>query len=264
MVASDRISIYDVVMPTAIPDKGKVLTRMSVFWFETTGDIVPNHLLSEDVPEEVADRAMRVRKLEMYPVECVVRGYLSGSGWKEYRESRSVCGIDLPDGPARVRPPAGADLHPRDQGRAGRARREHRLRPRRGDRRRPGADGGAAPDLDRRLQPRRRARGERGASSSPTPSSSSAATPAPRSSSPTRSSPPTPRASGRPTATSRARPSPRSTSSSCATGPTRPAGTTPRRRRSCPPTWSSRRGPSTSRPTSGSRSARSSGARRGS
>jgi len=98
MVASDRISIYDVVMPTAIPDKGKVLTQMSVFWFETTGEIVPNHLLSEDVPEEVADRALRVRKLEMYPVECVVRGYLSGSGWKEYRESRSVCGIELPDG----------------------------------------------------------------------------------------------------------------------------------------------------------------------
>ena len=98
MVASDRISIYDVVMPTAIPDKGKVLTQMSVFWFETTGEIVPNHLLSEDVPEEVADRALRVRKLEMYPVECVVRGYLSGSGWKESRESRSVCGIDLPDG----------------------------------------------------------------------------------------------------------------------------------------------------------------------
>ncbi len=98
MIASDRISIYDVVMPTAIPEKGKVLTQMSVFWFETTGEIVPNHLLSEDVPEEVADRALRVRKLEMYPVECVVRGYLSGSGWKEYRESRSVCGIELPDG----------------------------------------------------------------------------------------------------------------------------------------------------------------------
>jgi len=96
MVASDRISIYDVVMPTAIPDKGKVLTQMSVFWFETTGNIVPNHLLSEDVPEEVTDRALRVRKLEMYPVECVVRGYLSGSGWKEYRESGSVCGIGLP------------------------------------------------------------------------------------------------------------------------------------------------------------------------
>jgi len=98
MVASDRISIYDVVMPTAIPDKGKVLTQMSVFWFETTGAIVPNHLLSEDVPEEVIDRALRVRKLEMYPVECVVRGYLSGSGWKEYRQSGSVCGIELPPG----------------------------------------------------------------------------------------------------------------------------------------------------------------------
>jgi phosphoribosylaminoimidazole-succinocarboxamide synthase len=98
MVASDRISIYDVVMPTPIPDKGKVLTQMSVFWFETTGEIVPNHLLSEDVPEEVEGRALRVRKLEMYPVECVVRGYLSGSGWKEYRESGSVCGIELPGG----------------------------------------------------------------------------------------------------------------------------------------------------------------------
>jgi phosphoribosylaminoimidazole-succinocarboxamide synthase len=98
MVASDRISIYDVVLPTPIPDKGKVLTRMSLFWFELSGDIVPNHLISEDVPEEVAERAMRVRKLEMYPVECVVRGYLSGSGWREYRESGSVCGIELPGG----------------------------------------------------------------------------------------------------------------------------------------------------------------------
>jgi phosphoribosylaminoimidazole-succinocarboxamide synthase len=98
MVASDRISTYDVVMPTSIPDKGKVLNRISVFWFELTEDIVPNHLLSEDVPEEVAERAMRVKRLEMYPVECVVRGYLSGSGWKEYRESGAVCGIELPGG----------------------------------------------------------------------------------------------------------------------------------------------------------------------
>jgi phosphoribosylaminoimidazole-succinocarboxamide synthase len=98
MVASDRISIYDVVMPTAIDDKGKVLNRISEFWFELTADIVPNHFLSDDVPEEVAERAMRVRRLEMYPVECVVRGYLSGSGWKEYRESGSVCGIELPSG----------------------------------------------------------------------------------------------------------------------------------------------------------------------
>jgi phosphoribosylaminoimidazole-succinocarboxamide synthase len=98
MVASDRISIYDVVMPTAIPDKGKVLNRISEFWFELTADIVPNHFLSDDVLEEVAERAMRVRRLEMFPVECVVRGYLSGSGWKEYRQSGSVCGIELPAG----------------------------------------------------------------------------------------------------------------------------------------------------------------------
>jgi phosphoribosylaminoimidazole-succinocarboxamide synthase len=98
MVASDRISVYDVVLPTPIPDKGKVLNQMSLFWFQLTGDIVPNHFISEDVPEEVTDRAMRVRRLEMFPVECVVRGYLSGSGWREYRESGSVCGIELPEG----------------------------------------------------------------------------------------------------------------------------------------------------------------------
>jgi phosphoribosylaminoimidazole-succinocarboxamide synthase len=98
MVASDRISAYDVVLAEPIPDKGRVLTQMSIFWFETTGEIVPNHLISEDVPDEVSGRAIRVRKLEMFPVECVVRGYLSGSGWKEYRETQAVCGIELPGG----------------------------------------------------------------------------------------------------------------------------------------------------------------------
>jgi phosphoribosylaminoimidazole-succinocarboxamide synthase len=98
MVASDRISVYDVVLPTPISDKGKVLNRMSIFWFELTGDIVPNHFISEDVPEEVTDRAMRVQRLAMYPVECVVRGYLSGSGWKEYKRSGSVSGVSLPPG----------------------------------------------------------------------------------------------------------------------------------------------------------------------
>ena len=98
MVASDRISAYDVIMPTPIPDKGRVLTQMSLFWFDTTREICPNHFVSEDVPEEVAGRAIRVRRLEMYPVECVVRGYLAGSGWKEYRESGAVCGIALPEG----------------------------------------------------------------------------------------------------------------------------------------------------------------------
>jgi len=98
MVASDRISAYDVVLPTAIPDKGKVLTQMSVFWFEHTGDIVPNHYRSQDVPEEVAGKALRVKRLEMYPVECVARGYITGSGWKEYQQTGSVCGIELPAG----------------------------------------------------------------------------------------------------------------------------------------------------------------------
>jgi phosphoribosylaminoimidazole-succinocarboxamide synthase len=98
MVASDRISAYDVILPDPIPDKGKVLTQMSIFWFETTGGIVPNHFLDEDVPAEAAGRGIRVQKLEMYPVECVVRGYITGSGWKEYKASQSVCGIELPAG----------------------------------------------------------------------------------------------------------------------------------------------------------------------
>ena len=98
MVASDRISAYDVIMPNPIPDKGRVLTQMSLFWFESTENICPNHFLSDQVPEEVAGRAIRVRRLEMYPVECVVRGYLSGSGWREYSQSGSVCGIELPPG----------------------------------------------------------------------------------------------------------------------------------------------------------------------
>src|SRR2546422_1910180 len=75
MVASDRISAFDVVMPNPIPDKGRVLTQMSIFWFEQTGGIVPNHFVSEDVPADAAGRGIRVRKLEMFPVECVVRGY---------------------------------------------------------------------------------------------------------------------------------------------------------------------------------------------
>jgi phosphoribosylaminoimidazole-succinocarboxamide synthase len=98
MVASDRISAYDVIMPNPIPDKGRVLTQMSLFWFDSTRAICPNHFISEDVPDEVAGRAIRVRRLEMYPVECVMRGYLSGSGWREYRESGAVCGIELPAG----------------------------------------------------------------------------------------------------------------------------------------------------------------------
>jgi phosphoribosylaminoimidazole-succinocarboxamide synthase len=100
MVASDRISTYDAVHPTAIPGKGQVLAGMSVFWFALTSEIVPNHLISatEGVPEEVRGRALVVQRLAMLPVECVVRGYLSGSGWNDYRASGAVCGIELPDG----------------------------------------------------------------------------------------------------------------------------------------------------------------------
>jgi len=100
MVASDRISTYDAVHPTPIPDKGKVLTGLSVFWFERTAGIVANHLIStvDGVPDEVRGRALVVRKLAMLPVECVVRGYITGSGWKDYQATGSVSGIELPPG----------------------------------------------------------------------------------------------------------------------------------------------------------------------
>jgi len=100
MVASDRISTYDAVHPTPIPDKGKVLSGLSAFWFAKTQHIVANHLLSatEGVPDEARGRGLVVRALRMLPVECVVRGYITGSGWKDYQASGSVSGIALPDG----------------------------------------------------------------------------------------------------------------------------------------------------------------------
>ncbi len=100
MVASDRISTYDVVHPTPIPDKGKVLTGLSVLWFGLTKDLVPNHFLSatDGVPDELRGRALRVKRLEMLPVECVVRGYITGSGWKDYQATGAVSGISLPAG----------------------------------------------------------------------------------------------------------------------------------------------------------------------
>ncbi len=100
MVASDRISTYDAVHPTPIPDKGKVLTGLSVFWFGKTREIVANHMISarDGVPEEVRGRAMVVKRLQMLPVECVVRGYITGSGWKDYLETGAVSGIPLPPG----------------------------------------------------------------------------------------------------------------------------------------------------------------------
>ena len=100
IVASDRISTYDVVHPTPIPDKGSVLTGLSTFWFERTTDIVANHVISvtDGVPEEARGRGMVVRKLKMLPVECVVRGYITGSGWKDYQATGKVSGHTLPEG----------------------------------------------------------------------------------------------------------------------------------------------------------------------
>ena len=99
MVSSDRVSTYDVVHPNPIPDRGKVLTGLSVFWFDRTAQIVPNHLISyTDVPAEVRGRGMLVERLEMVPLECVVRGYITGSGWKDYQATGAVCGVRLPGG----------------------------------------------------------------------------------------------------------------------------------------------------------------------
>jgi phosphoribosylaminoimidazole-succinocarboxamide synthase len=102
MVASDRISIFDFILETTIPDKGELLTRMSLWWFEQLADLVPTHVLSTDVPDEVRGRAVVCERLAMYPVECVARGYLTGSGLLDYRatagEGHSVCGIPLPEG----------------------------------------------------------------------------------------------------------------------------------------------------------------------
>jgi phosphoribosylaminoimidazole-succinocarboxamide synthase len=107
-VATDRISAFDYVLATGIPHKGRVLTQLSLFWFEFLKDVVPNHLVTADVnqypaevkryADQVRGRSMLVRRAEMFPVECVVRGYLSGSGWKEYKSTGSVCGIKLPSG----------------------------------------------------------------------------------------------------------------------------------------------------------------------
>jgi phosphoribosylaminoimidazole-succinocarboxamide synthase len=108
IVATDRLSAFDVVLPTGIEDKGKVLTKLSLFWFGQMKDIIPNHIIETDVDrypaalkkyaDALRDRSMLVRKAKVLPVECVVRGYLAGSGWNEYRKSGTVCGIGLPAG----------------------------------------------------------------------------------------------------------------------------------------------------------------------
>ena len=106
MVATDRISAFDVVLKNKVTDKGRVLTQMSKFWFDYTKDIIPNHMIScdvKDMPEffqndEFAGRSMKVKKLNMLPIECIVRGYITGSGWESYQKNGTVCGIKLPSG----------------------------------------------------------------------------------------------------------------------------------------------------------------------
>ena len=231
MVASDRISTYDVVHPTPIPDKGKVLTGLSVFWFAHLADIIPNHYISatDGVPAEARGRGLLVERLEMLPVECVVRGYITGSGWKDYQRTGAVSGIPLPEGlqeserlPEPIfTPSTKADRGPRREHllRAGRrARRRRARRAARGGLHRPlpAAAEHAAPTRDhpRRHQVRVRPRlrrpahpGRRGADARLLP------------------------LLARRPATSRAARSRASTSSTSATGPPRPAGTRPRRRR---------------------------------
>lgn len=96
LVASDRVSVYDVVLPTSIPDKGAILTQLSLWWFRQLADLVPNHVISEDVPADWAGRAIRCRRLEILPVECIARGYLAGLGLESYRASGSISGVVLP------------------------------------------------------------------------------------------------------------------------------------------------------------------------
>ncbi len=129
MVASDRLSAFDVVMGEPIPGKGELLTRMALFWFERLAHVVPNHLTGDD-PEsvvtaderaQVRGRSMLVKRLKPLPVEAVVRGYLAGSGWKEYQVSGEVCGVKLPPGLRNAGKLPAADLHAGDQGRDGRA-----------------------------------------------------------------------------------------------------------------------------------------------
>ena len=151
LVASDRISTFDVILPTEIPDKGRVLTGLSAFWFARTREIVPNHLLAlrDD------GRSLECRRLEMLPVEVVVRGYLSGSGWKDYRGDRVGLRARAPRRARRVGPAAGADRHPGDEGHL-RPRREHRRRDRRRSSSAPSAGPRSSPSPSRSTHSRPR------------------------------------------------------------------------------------------------------------
>ena len=243
MVATDRISAFDYVLGSGIPDKGRVLTQLSAFWFERTAGIVPNHLLTMDVREYPAEmrqfadvlagRSMLVRKTNPVPIECVARGYLSGSGWKEYQASGSVCGVALPPACANLigclrrfsRPPQSHNWSRRERqrGRSGAARRRA-VRSTAA-----GADSRALCQFGRPMP-------NRAASSLPTRSSSLVSLIRTRSSSSTRRSPPTRRDIGHVTSTRPGGRSRASTSSTCATISSRSGGTSSRPFHRCPMT----------------------------
>lgn len=219
MVASDRMSAYDWVLPTEIPDKGRVLTQLSLWWFDQLRDLAPHHVLSTELPEgapaDWAGRTLICKSLQMVPVECVARGYLTGSGLLEYNESRTVCGLALPEGLVDGSELPGPIFTPATKAAVG----EHdenvsyeEVARQVGAETRPSC---ARPPS--RCTPAPGTSPATGGSSWRTPSSSSASR-ATRSSSPTRCSPRTPRASGRPTSGSRAARSRRTTSSSSVTG----------------------------------------------
>ena len=226
LVASDRISIYDVVLPTPVPGKGRVLTQLSLWWFDRLGDIVPNHVISAtDVPQEWAGRAIRCQRLEMVPVECIARGYLAGLGLTAYNETGAVSGRAPAAWPRRGVEAAGAGVHAHHEGGRGPRRADDLRRGDRPGRRRtrrkncggsPWRSTGAAPTWP-----------PSAASSWRTPSWSSAGRRTARSSWPTRYSPLTHPASGLPIPTPLAARSTPSTSSTCATGRRRSAGTAP-------------------------------------
>ena len=226
LVASDRMSAFDYVLETPIPDKGKILTQLSLWWFERLADLVPNHVVDAPIPPEFAGRAMACKPLRMVPAECVARGYLTGSALAEYQRNGMVCGISLPGGLDDGSPLPEPIFTPATQGTARRARREHHLRP--------------ADRVGRRTTSRRNCGGSRSPStsaahrsrpsaesSSPTPRSSLALTPTARSRSATRCLLLTRRGSGPPTSGSQDAASRPSTSSTCGTGCSHPnpAGT---------------------------------------
>lgn len=135
VIASDRLSAFDVILPDPIPEKGKILTQITAFWFDTLEgivadqrtDIAPESVVAPEERDQVTGRAMVVKRLKPLPIEAVVRGYLIGSGWKEYQATGAVCGIPLPEGLRLAEKTPGTDLHPSHQSRSGRTRRKHLL-----------------------------------------------------------------------------------------------------------------------------------------